>query len=102
MMQTAIKTKTIRVCSGPSCKAWGSEKILAKLRESLAQYPGLENCRLRTTPCPRKCGGGATLGMGPCGVLFKIRNIEDAVNVLFQEQAMPAVAQPHAPINRDA
>ncbi|MBI4382481.1 MAG: (2Fe-2S) ferredoxin domain-containing protein [Nitrospinae bacterium] len=102
MIQTAVATKTIRVCMGSGCKAWDSEKILAKLRDSLESYPDLENCRLRTMPCPRKCGGGATLGTGPRGTLLKVRNIEDAVNVLFREQPAPAIAQPRFPIGNKA
>ena len=42
------------------------------------------NYLLLAEGCMSKCGGGAAINMG--GKIFKARDMEKAVNILFQEQ----------------
>lgn len=84
MIKLCKKTKTLRVCNGAGCKAWGAEKILSLFKESVRQFPGLSDYRLQAERCMSKCGGGASINVD--GKVYKARDTENAVNILFQEQ----------------
>ena len=84
MIQVCKEAKTIRVCAGAGCKAWGAQNILSMIKENIRRFPELEDYQLRAEKCMSRCGGGASIDMG--GKIFKARDMEKAVNILFQEQ----------------
>ena len=86
-MRNPLKFKNIKVCSGPGCKAWASEKIAREL-EGL-EMEGYKVCRVA---CMRKCGGGATVQAAHSGELLKMRNPEEALQVLVAGKLSPSPA----------
>jgi NADH:ubiquinone oxidoreductase subunit E len=84
MIKICKKSKTMRICTGAGCRAWGSEKILSVFKESLNQFSGLPKYRLQAEGCMSKCGGGASINMD--GKIYKAKDTEVAINILFQEQ----------------
>jgi NADH:ubiquinone oxidoreductase subunit E len=87
LMRNLTQSKDIKVCSGPGCKAWASEKIARQL-EGL-ETEGYKVCRVA---CMRKCGGGATVKAAISGELLKMRNPEEVLQVLFSGNPSPALA----------
>jgi len=85
LMKYLIGSKDIKVCSGPGCKAWASEKIAREL-EGL-ESEGYKVCRVA---CMRKCGGGATIKAAFSNELIKMRNPEEVLQVLFAGNPSPA------------
>lgn len=83
-IQVCNSAKTVRICLGAGCKAWGSEHILSLVQENMRRFPKFEDYQLLAEGCMNKCGGGASIDMD--GRLFKARDMEKAVNILFQEQ----------------
>lgn len=85
LMKNRTQSKNIKVCSGPGCKAWASEKIAREL-EGL-EREGYKVCRVA---CMRKCGGGATVKTAFSNGLLKMRNPEEVLQVLFTGNPSPA------------
>ncbi len=86
-MKNLRHVNDIKVCSGPGCKAWASEKIARQL-EGL-ELEGYKVCRVE---CMRKCGGGTTVKTDFSSKLLKMRNPEEALQVLFATNSSPALA----------
>ena len=84
MIRICKDAKTIRICLGAGCKAWSSDRILSMVEENMRRFPELESYQLQAEGCMSKCGGGATINMD--GKIFKARDMEKAVNILFKEQ----------------
>ena len=71
-MASKLKLKDrVKVCTGPGCKAWGSEKILQRLREKSKSYK--KKISVVTTSCHDNCGGGVTVKINLCEKPVKIR-----------------------------
>ena len=83
-MRNSSKGRNIKVCSGPGCKAWASEKIAREL-EGL-EMEGVKICRVA---CMKKCGGGATVQMTPSSEMLKMRSFEEALDTLVPESLSP-------------
>lgn len=83
-MKNWTQSKDIKVCSGPGCKAWASEKIARELEGLEAE--GYKVCRVA---CMRKCGGGATVKTAFSGKLLKMRSSEEVLQVLFAGNPSP-------------
>lgn len=90
MIQVCKEAKTIRVCMGAGCKAWGADKILSVVKAHIRDFPELEDYQLRAEKCMSRCGGGASIRMSD--KVFKARDMEKAVNILFQEQLSDTTA----------
>ena len=86
-MNNGLETRDIKVCSGPGCKAWASEKIAREL-EGL-ESEGVKVCRVA---CMKKCGGGATVQATFSGTLLKMRNPEEALQILSVGNSSPSLA----------
>ena len=72
----------LKICSGPGCKAWESEKLLALVRDSINQ-PGYSGpTRICRVPCMNKCGGGVSIELSPSGKLLKLREPNQILKVL--------------------
>ncbi len=83
-MKSFSNGKNIRICSGPGCKAWNSEKITREL-EGL-EMEGVKICRVA---CMKKCGGGATVQMLPSKETLKLRSFEEALDILVPGSLSP-------------
>lgn len=86
-MKASSRFKNIKVCSGPGCKAWASEKIARELEG--IEMEGVGVCRVA---CMRKCGGGATVQVAPSNEVFKMRTLEEALDALIPESLSPVLA----------
>ncbi|GJL77764.1 MAG: hypothetical protein NPINA01_07530 [Nitrospinaceae bacterium] len=80
-------SRDIKVCSGAGCKAWSSERIAREL-EGL-EMEGYRVCRVA---CMKKCGGGATVQALSSGELLKMRDPDEAIDVLIRE--IPSLLPP--------
>jgi hypothetical protein len=83
-MKNFSNDRNIKVCSGPGCKAWASEKIAREL-EGL-EMEGVKICRVA---CMKKCGGGATVQMSPSSEMRKMRSFEEALDTLVPGSLSP-------------
>lgn len=84
-MRNTSKNKNIKVCSGPGCRAWASEKIALELEGM--EREGVKVCRVA---CMKKCGGGATVQVTPSSEVLKMRTFEEALDVLSPGSLAPA------------
>lgn len=80
------KIKNIKICSGPGCKAWQSEKIARELEGM--EMEGVKVCRVA---CMKKCGGGATVRVASSNAVLKMRTFEEALDVLIPESVPPVL-----------
>ncbi len=85
-MRNSSKCKNIKVCSGPGCRAWASEKIALELEGM--EWEGVKVCRVA---CMKKCGGGATVQMAPSNEVLKMRTFEEALDALIPESLSPVL-----------
>ncbi len=72
----SCKDKSIKVCLGPGCKAWGAKRVLRSLKCHFKQAP---ETMVGTTPCMNRCGGGAAVKVGSRKTPCKVRESQDAV-----------------------
>ena len=86
VVKDSSKIKSIRVCSGPGCRAWASDKLVREL-EGLE----LERVTICRVACMKKCGGGATVQVSPSNEVLKMRNFEEALEVLIPESLYPVL-----------
>ncbi len=69
----------IKICMGPGCKAWDSDKMVNKLRQM--QVVG-EVC---IVPCMNKCGGGCSIRLKDRGKVIKLKE-ERALRILLNSK----------------
>lgn len=86
-MKTVLsEDREIKICSGPGCKAWASEKIASNL-EGLES----EGYRVCKVACMKRCGGGASIRVSSKQVL-KMRTPEEALEVFLSNNLSPVYA----------
>ena len=80
--------QNIKVCRGPNCKAWCSDRVARELRKNSDSFDlkGISVCRV---PCMDACHGGVSVCIGSRGKVLKVR---DADAVLFELGVNEAVA----------
>jgi len=76
---TIRQAKTIKVCQGPGCKAWGSETLLRHLRLQFKWDPQSGCKRVYASPCMNRCGGGTSVELEDSRNLLKVRDISQAI-----------------------
>ena len=79
-MRDSSKFSYIKICSGPGCKAWASEKIARELEGM--EVEGIKICRVA---CMKKCGGGLTIQVASSNEVLKMRTFEAALDALVPE-----------------
>ena len=84
-MNRTHSTRQLKICSGPGCKAWESEKILDLVRDSINQPDYSGNTRICRIPCMNKCGGGVSIELSPSGKLLKLREPNQVLKLLNSE-----------------
>jgi len=85
-MKNSSNGRNIKICSGPGCKAWASEKIARELEGM--EIEGVKVCRVL---CMKKCGGGATVQVDSSNEVLKMRNFEEALDALIPEILSPVL-----------
>ncbi len=81
-------SKKFKVCSGPGCKAWNCEEMLALIRESMNQPNDGKEIRVFPVSCMNKCGGGVSVEMLPSKKSVKLREPNEILKVLNLTQGM--------------
>ena len=71
----------VKVCKGPNCKAWSSDRIARELRKTAdnLDLSGIKVCRV---PCMDACHGGVSVRIGCKGKIFKLNEAEEALTIL--------------------
>ena len=73
--------KIVKVCKGPNCKAWSSDRIAKELREigNTLNLPDIKVCRV---PCMDACHGGVSVRVDSKGEIIKLKEVEELLSVL--------------------
>ena len=76
-----MQYKTVKVCKGPNCKAWSSDRIAKELREigNTLNLPDIKVCRV---PCMDACHGGVSIRIDSKQKIIKLKEAEDLLNLL--------------------
>jgi len=69
-------TTRIKICTGPGCRAWGSERMAQRLKK----MPGAGEVCL--VSCMDKCGGGASIRLKDRGKIFKLREMVEVTKLM--------------------
>jgi hypothetical protein len=76
-----MQEQKIKVCKGPGCKAWSSDKIAREIlgvRKSL----GLNAVHVCRVPCMKICGGGTSIRVNGKKNIVKLKHAEDVLGFL--------------------
>ena len=84
-MNRTQTTLHLKICSGPGCKAWESEKLVDLVRDSINQPDYSGKTRICRVPCMNKCGGGVSIEVSASGKLLKLREPNQILKVLSSE-----------------
>ena len=74
--------KTIAVCAGTGCNAYGSRKVVDAFRDELEKHGLTEKIRLRPTGCHGFCERGTLVLFHPDGVLYQRVKAEDVPEII--------------------
>ncbi len=84
-MNLTQSTQHLKVCTGPGCKAWESEKILDLVREAINKPDYSRSTKLCRVPCMNNCGGGVSIESSSSGKLLKLREPNEILKVINSE-----------------
>lgn len=76
-----MREQKVKICKGPGCKAWSSDRMTTELlgiREAL----GLKDINVCRVPCMKVCGGGASVKVNSRTKVFKMKELDDVLSVL--------------------
>jgi NADH:ubiquinone oxidoreductase subunit E len=76
-----MQYKSVKVCNGPNCKAWSSDRIARELREigSTLDSREIKVCRV---PCMDACHGGVSIRVDSKEKVIKLKEAEDLIILL--------------------
>ncbi len=71
----------VKVCKGPNCKAWSSDRVARELRKNtdIFDLSSINVCRV---PCMDACHGGVSVRIGRTARVLKVKEAEDVLDVL--------------------
>jgi NADH:ubiquinone oxidoreductase subunit E len=71
----------VKVCKGPNCKAWCSDRIARELRKTadISDFSEIKVCRV---PCMDACHGGVSVRIGCKGKVLKLKEAEEVLTIL--------------------
>ena len=77
----AMQYLSVKVCKGPNCKAWSSDRIARELREigNTLDSREIKVCRV---PCMDACHGGVSVRVDSKKKVIKLKEAEDLLIVL--------------------
>jgi NADH:ubiquinone oxidoreductase subunit E len=76
-----MKYESIKVCKGPNCKAWSSDRIARELRE-IGDTSDLRCVKVSRVPCMDACHGGVSVRVDSKEKIIKLKEAEDLLIVL--------------------
>lgn len=79
--EASMREKNVKICKGPGCKAWSSDRIARELRE-IGEALNIDDVKVCRVPCMNACGGGASIRVGSKSKVVKLRNADEALTVL--------------------
>ena len=71
----------VKVCKGPNCKAWSSDRIARELRKT-ADNLDLSDIKVCRVACMDACHGGVSVRVDSKGKIIKLKEEEDLLSVL--------------------
>lgn len=81
----------VKICKGPGCRAWESEKLLSLLLESCEGSAPETRIQASSAPCLRRCGGGISVEILPHKRVLKFRGPQAMLQALnVSRQLSPA------------
>jgi NADH:ubiquinone oxidoreductase subunit F (NADH-binding)/(2Fe-2S) ferredoxin/Pyruvate/2-oxoacid:ferredoxin oxidoreductase delta subunit len=72
----------LRVCDGAGCRALGSQKVLAALRQELKDFPQLVPIEVVGTGCPGFCECGPLVTIYPQQIAYQKVRVEDVPEIV--------------------
>jgi hypothetical protein len=81
-----MQEQNVKICKGPGCKAWSSDRIareLLEIREAL-DLDGVKICRV---PCMKVCGGGTSVRFNSNSKIVKLKESDEVLAVLGIREA---------------
>jgi NADH:ubiquinone oxidoreductase subunit E len=77
----AMQNQSVKICTGPNCKAWSSDRIARELEE-VGGTLGLRCIKVCRVPCMDACHGGVSVRVDPKEKVIKLKEAEDLLIVL--------------------
>ena len=77
-----MQYKTVKICKGPNCKAWCSDRIARELREIGSTLEDLRCIKVCRVPCMDACHGGVSVRIDSKGKVIKLKETEDLLILL--------------------
>ena len=76
-----MQCRSVKVCKGPNCKAWSSDRIARELKKTGEPLDmlGIKVCRV---PCMDACHGGVSVRVDSKQKIIKLKEAEDLLNLL--------------------
>jgi NADH:ubiquinone oxidoreductase subunit E len=91
-MVMPMQEQNVKICKGPGCKAWSSDRIARELLE-ISEALDLNEVRVCRVPCMKVCGGGASIRVNGKRKIVKMKEAEEVLGALGISVAA-ALAQP--------
>lgn len=85
-MVISMQEKNVKICKGPGCKAWSSDRIARELLE-ISEGLDLNDVRVCRVPCMKVCGGGASIRVNGKRKVVKLKQAEEVLSVLGIDEA---------------
>ena len=85
-----MREQNVKICKGPGCKAWSSDRIARELLE-IREALDLSKIRVCRVPCMKVCGGGASVRVNSARKIVKLKEADEVLGALGIHEA--AVAQ---------
>jgi NADH:ubiquinone oxidoreductase subunit E len=76
-----MQYQSVKVCKGPNCKAWSSDRIARELRE-IGNASDLRCVKVCRVPCMDACHGGVSVRVNSKGKIIKLKEEEELLSVL--------------------
>ncbi len=75
-------TKTVAVCGGTGCQAYGCQQVVDAFANELARRGLGDTVRLRSTGCHGFCERGPLAVLGPSGIFYQQIRVEDVPQIV--------------------
>ena len=76
-----MQEQNVKICKGPGCKAWSSDRIARELLE-ISEELDLNEVRVCRVPCMKVCGGGASIRVNGKRKVVKLKQAEEVLSAL--------------------
>ena len=71
-----MQYQSVKVCKGPNCKAWSSDRIARELRE-IGNASDLRCVKVCRVPCMDACHGGVSIRVDSKKKVIKLKKVDD-------------------------